>query len=246
MSEQHSDATPIQCPGGLFPQTRYSLVMRLGSDDPQEAQQALSDLCSAYRRPILDWVRQWLRVRNFESQAEDVTQEFLADLLAKNPFKKFVRGRVKFRTLLITCLWRFARDELEKARARKRGGGVEPLPLEDHEIPCQDNPDRYLDRQFATTVHERVLKRLEQKYAETGKGARFLELQRFILGDDPNVTYAEIGSHLGLKANAVKKAVFDLRDCYFEWFREEVSETVSPEALEEELKYLLGLLCSNS
>jgi hypothetical protein len=45
-----------------------------------------------------------------------------------------------------------------------------------------------------------------------------------------------------LNANAVKKAVFDLRDAYAEIFREEILETTAREDVAEEMRYLLTLL----
>ena len=44
----------------------------------------------------------------------------------------------------------------------------------------------------------------------------------------------------------VKKAVFDLRQEYYEVFRDEVSRLVRPDLIDEETRYLMTLLAGSS
>jgi hypothetical protein len=49
-----------------------------------------------------------------------------------------------------------------------------------------------------------------------------------------------------MSANHVKKAVFDLRQEYYEVFRDEVSRLVKPDLIDEETRYLMTLLAGSS
>jgi hypothetical protein len=49
-----------------------------------------------------------------------------------------------------------------------------------------------------------------------------------------------------MSANHVKKAVFDLRQEYYEVFRDEVSRLVRPHLIDEETRYLMTLLAGSS
>ncbi|HEV2666689.1 MAG TPA: hypothetical protein VG324_17355, partial [Blastocatellia bacterium] len=95
--------------------------------------------------------------------------------------------------------------------------------------------------------HQRALDRLATgRFSGEPKRTRFQHLQPFILGYDPEVSYAEIGSRLEMSANHVKKAVFDLRHEYYEVFRDEVSRLVRPDLIDEETRYLMTLLAGSS
>ena len=222
-----------------FPRTLWTIVLEASSGDTPGAAEAMSKLCATYWEPILVWLQR----RGYDRPtAEDLAQGFMEYLLEKNRLQDFVRGQAKFRSFMLECLKRYLRGEWRKAGASKRGGGLAPVPLDDFEPGVVDDSDKLLDRSFAVAMHRQVLGRMETQFQDAGKGERFGTLRRFILGDDPSVTYAEIAERLHLTTNAVKKAVFDLRDRYYEVFREQVAQTTNGESLEEEMRYLITLL----
>ena len=235
-SQEHSS-----CDGsrqGGFPDTLWSMVSEAGKGTSAQSAEALRHLCAIYREPILNWLR-----RNYNpTQAEDLTHGFIEHLLEKNRLEHFARGNAKFRSFLLKCLKRFLRGEWRKDTADKRGGGWEPVSVEEHEVGASAELDRELDRDFAVTVHRQTLLRLREKFDRAGQGVRFEMLRQFILGDDPSLTYGEVAERLHLKTNAVKKAVFDLRDAYYEAFRQQVAQTTNGESVEEEMRYLVTLL----
>ena len=62
----------------------------------------------------------------------------------------------------------------------------------------------------------------------------------FLTGD-PGVSYRQVAEQLGMSEGAVKVAVHRLRRRYGDLLREEIAQTVdSPEAIKEELSYLLS------
>jgi len=131
--------------------------------------------------------------------------------------------------------------------AAKRGSGLAPVELDETAVGLTVDPGRHVDQDFALAVHQRALDRLATgRFGGEPKRTRFQHLQPFILGYDPEISYAEIGSRLGMSANHVKKAVFDLRQEYYEVFRDEVSRLVRPDLIDEETRYLMTLLAGSS
>jgi DNA-directed RNA polymerase specialized sigma24 family protein len=225
-------------PHSLFPRTHWTVVIEASSHDPAKAREALDKLCTVYRQPIVNWLRR----HDYGQDAEDLAHEFVAFLLQKNRLKNFVRREEQFRKFLCTCLIRFLGDLRDKANAQKRGEGVEPEPLDGHDVAGLTDVGKQLDREIAIEVHRRVMARLAQDYAARGEALRFQELRRFVFGKESNTSYADVASRLSIAANSVKKAVFDLRERYFDYFRTEVAQTVSLDELNEETRYIFTLL----
>lgn len=76
-------AAPIAHHGGMsseFPDTRWSLIARVRSDDPAESSEALAEICRDYWMPLY----QFLRIQgDSKEQAEDVVQGFFEKVIEK-------------------------------------------------------------------------------------------------------------------------------------------------------------------
>src|SRR5262245_26537128 len=129
MSEPHIpkslDSESGQSPE--FRQTRWSLVRRAASFDSPESRGALEALCRAYWFPTYAFIR---RQGNSVHDAQDLTQEFFARLLAGHSIARADPQLGKFRTFLLGALKHFLSDAQRKAAAMKRGGGVEIISFE--------------------------------------------------------------------------------------------------------------------
>ncbi len=64
-----------------FPTTLWTVVLHAGGDDSTQARAALAQLCQAYWYPLYSFVR---RRGNAPHDAQDLTQEFFAQLLEKH------------------------------------------------------------------------------------------------------------------------------------------------------------------
>lgn len=223
---------------GIWPKTLWTVVTEATGPGTAVAEVALRRLCVMYHPPIVKWL---LRC-GYGQDAQDLANGFVEFLLEKSRFANFTRGQPLFRSFLIKCLKGFLRDEWRKRTAEKRGGTVPHVDIAEQDPGAQPDLERDLDSEFARTIHGQVLERLEQKFRRSGKLDRFQALKPLILGRDFTTSYEKIGQPLGLKANAVKKAVFDLRDDYCIVFRNEVAQTVSLEGIDDEMRYLLSLL----
>jgi len=237
-----------QGPGGCFNTTHWSVVLRAGRSDTPRARAALDQLCRHYWQPLYAYVR---RAGYSREEAEYLTQEFFARLLAQNSVARADPMRGRFRSFLLSSLKHFLMNEWDKARAQKRGGGVPVLSLafDAAETSCAsavspgDTPDRAYDRQWVLALLEVVLGRLREEHQAAGREGTFLGLKDTLAGGRSEIPYRELGARLGMSEGAVKVAAHRLRARYRELLREEIANTVArPEEVEKELRELFAAL----
>jgi len=231
-----------------FVTTHWSVVLAAGHNDTPRAQAALERLCRAYWYPLYAYVR---RRGHSPEDAQDLTQEFFARLLARNWLGSADPGKGRFRTFLLTALKHFLADEWDRLKAQKRGGGQRALPLdvETAESRFQLEPadpltaEKVYERRWAQTLLETVFEELRQAYAAEGKADLFAELKGSLVQARAAVPYADLAARLNLSEGAVRVAVHRLRRRYRELLRAEIAHTVAePGEVEEELRYLFRAL----
>jgi RNA polymerase sigma-70 factor (ECF subfamily) len=83
-----------------------------------DGQAALELLCRSYWFPLYAYLR---RQGYNPHDAQDLTQEFLARLIANHDLQGVEPQRGKFRSFLLGTLKHFLSDERKKVRAQKRG-----------------------------------------------------------------------------------------------------------------------------
>jgi RNA polymerase sigma-70 factor (ECF subfamily) len=231
-----------------FATTHWSIVLAAAHDSRPDAHAALATLCETYWYPLYAYVR---RLGYKAEDAQDLTQGFFAALLEKQYVKAADRERGRFRSFLLTALKRFLSKEYDRAHAQKRGGKASPISL-DWEVgesryalePSHDvTPEAVYQRRWALTVLDRVIVRLRQPYTHAGKERVFDGVKAFLTGETGAPPYEQVGRELGMSEGAVKVAVHRLRRRYRDLLRSEIAQTVAdPEAVEDELKYLLAVL----
>jgi RNA polymerase sigma factor (sigma-70 family) len=231
-----------------FVTTHWSVVLKASRNDTVSSQAAIEKLCQTYWYPLYAYVRR--RGHSIED-AQDSTQEFFARLLEGRWVEDADRNKGRFRTFLLTALNRFLANEWDRARAMKRGGGVIAVPL-DTEVAesryCADTKnaleaDRLYDRQWAMTLLEHALSRLEAEHQRLGKSADFAIISPALTAERGDIPYGTMAAQLGLSETATRMAVHRLRKRFREVFREEIAQTVAdPNEVEEEIRYLLAAL----
>ena len=234
--------------GEQFPQTAWSLVLLAGQSPSPQSSEALATLCRAYWYPLYAFVR---RQGHSPHDAEDLTQGFFAHLLEQHRLGQARREKGRFRSFLLAALRNFLSDQRDKATAQKRGGTIPVISLDAqtaeeryHLEPTDDrDPEKLFERQWALTVLDRVLQRLEGEYDAAGRSDRFKLLQPLLLEEEQALEYAEIGRRLNMSVGAVKMAVLRLRMRSRELFRAEIVNTVAEESeLADEAKRLSAAL----
>jgi RNA polymerase sigma factor (sigma-70 family) len=233
---------------GVFVTTHWSVVLAASDSASPESSHALEALCRTYWYPLYAYVR---RLGRSPEDAEDLTQAFFARFLEKQWVADADRQRGRFRSFLLSSFKHFLANEWDKARARKRGGGIEFTSLNtttaetryQQEPPGRSSPDWEFDRRWALALLDTVLGRLQREYANEGKAAWFGELKATLAVDRAGVAYADIARRLGTTEGAVKVAVHRLRQRYRVLLRTEIAHTVaSPAEVEEELRHLFAVL----
>ena len=222
--------------------------MQAKTGDPSQASQALGSLCEIYWPPIFAFLR---RQGKDAAEAEDLTQAFFVHLMQQQFLEHLQDQRGKFRSFLLAFLKHFLADQRDKARALKRGGDCAFVSLEALAPEVRDalapadflTPESAYERHWARTLLEFALERLRLEYEENGKSELFALLKDLEPGEHGPLTYAEMGSRLGLSESGVKSAVHRLRRRHQEIVREAVAQTVTrPEEIDEELRHLIQVL----
>jgi RNA polymerase sigma factor (sigma-70 family) len=231
---------------GVFATTHWSVVLSAQDKTSPQSAEALESLCRAYWYPLYAYLR---RAANSPADAEDLTQGFFARLLEKDFLKSAAREKGKFRTFLLMAIKRYAANEWDREHAQKRGGFT-PFVTIDQDLAesrfASDAsrpvpPDQLFDRQWAVTLIERTLSRLQEEYLRSGRAILFEHLRNCLARAESALPYAEIASRLHLTEPAVKMAVQRLRRRYRELLEAEIRQTVaSADQVEEEIRHLFS------
>jgi RNA polymerase sigma-70 factor (ECF subfamily) len=146
-------------------------------------------------------------------------------------------------------LKRFLANQTRRARAQKRGAGQAAVSIDhglaesryDAEPAHRVSADVLFERQWASTLLDQVLGRLEGEYATAGRRPLFEALKDCLTRETAALSYAEIGARARMTEAAVKVAAHRLRARYREMLRGEIAKTVSrPEEVEEEIRHLFA------
>ena len=247
---------PVPVRGDRFATTQWSMVVSAGRDHSSQSRRALATLCENYWFPLYAFVR---RAGYSAEDAQDLTQEFFVQLLAKNYLAVADRQRGRFRSFLLGAMKHFLAKQRRRQAAWKRGGLRPRLSLDFHggedrygllEPADHLTPERLYEKRWAMTLLDLVLARLREEFRAADKLNLFDSLKQFLAGEEKSPrgetpTYLEIGKELGMSEGAVKVAVHRLRRRYRKLLKEEIARTIDgPETLEDELRALLAALSS--
>jgi RNA polymerase sigma factor (sigma-70 family) len=221
-----------------FAPTRWSLVAKArGATD--EGRRALNELCTMWWAPLCAWLR-----RAGCRDAEDVTQEFCAWLVASGLLDRVAPERGRLRSYLLGCLQNFLRNHQRRESAARRGGNAEHVALDDAIAGAPGTPEEAYDRAWARGLMERALARVAARYAEKEDAARFEALRPF-LSTEGGGEYAATAAKLGVSEGAVKGMVHRLRARFRAALEDEVRETLTEPtaaAVAEEIAWLAQVL----
>lgn len=232
-----------------FATTHWSVVIGAAHARAPEADQALTTLCQRYWFPLYAFVR---RAGYSAEDAQDLTQEFFVQLLAKNTLAVANPERGKFRSFLIGAIKHFMANQRRHDRAQKRGGDHAVLSLDFHRgedryqrIEPEDHstPERLYEKRWALALLDLVFTRLREEFSQAGKLPQFDRLKQFLAVRPADTSYHDVAGKLEMTEGAVKVAVHRMRRRYRELLKDEIAQTVTgPEALDDELRDLMAAL----
>ena len=247
--ESDNPSTPpsseAAAPRPVFVTTHWSVVL---SAQPQRLREIVRGARNALPHLLVSPLRLRPPRRPSPADAEDLTQSFFARLLEKDYLQSAAREKGKFRTFLLVALKRFLANEWDRQHAQKRGGFTPIVSIDQDQAesrfaaePSHNiQPDILFDRQWALTLLDQAMTRLQHEYAATGRAKLFETLRSLLVKDESASPYAQIATRLTCRP-AVKMAVHRLRARYREVLREEIAQTVSSVAeVEEEIRHLFS------
>ena len=140
-----------------FATTHWTVVLDAVQNGPSKASEAMAQLCHTYWYPLYAYVR---RKGYTAHDAQDLTQEFFARLLAGNILGGLNRQKGKFRSFLLGALEHFLAREWRHSHAQKRGGGntlfsLDAVDAEERYLlePADDlSPEKIFDWRWANTL----------------------------------------------------------------------------------------------
>jgi RNA polymerase sigma-70 factor (ECF subfamily) len=243
---------------GRFNTTRWSLVLSCTDSGIQSvaARDALNELCRTYWRPIFAYIGR----RGYSTEdAEDLTQDFFAELLNGPLLERADPDRGRFRSLLLKALQDFLGHATEKRQTQKRGGNVKFVSWDDWmaEAPSQLSisahalkswsPEQLFDLRWAATVVEQSLRRLREECASRRRLRLFETLSAYLTAERADVSYRDLATMLAITEAAVKKQLHNLRRRYRWLLCDEVAQTVEdPRDVEEEIRHLCATLAAGT
>jgi RNA polymerase sigma factor (sigma-70 family) len=211
-----------------FPETRWSSLLELKDPASPRYAEQMEALARLYWPPVYHYVR----ALKPNGEAEDLTQQFFAMLLARRDLEKLSPERGSFRGFLKTALRHFVASASRGPRANLK------LPFEDAEAAWRNSapglsPEAAFDREWARSV---LL-----------EGVRLLKLEvppdRFELFQKicQDASYEEAGRSQGRSADDVRNRLREMRARLREILRELLRDTLAPgEDVEAELRLVLG------
>jgi RNA polymerase sigma-70 factor (ECF subfamily) len=241
-----SGITPDALPQPLFVTTRWSVVLAAQDKSSPDSAAALETLCRAYWYPLYAYVRGSGRSPH---DAQDLTQEFFARLLAQDWLRVVLPEKGRFRTFLLVTMKRFLTNEWHRDMAQKRGAGDVPLSLDtvaaEHRFAAEPplTPDELYERRWAMTLLDESLERLQREFTRMAREQEFVCLKEWLTAERGSIPYGQIATTLGTTEGAARVAVHRMRKQFRILFRQTIAETVDAAGdVDAEMRHLVAVL----
>jgi RNA polymerase sigma-70 factor (ECF subfamily) len=225
-----------------FQETRWTLVLAAAGDSSR-GRQALGELCEQYWSPLFAFAR----ARGLTPEdAQDATQGFFEQLIARGDLALADRTRGRFRAFLLVAFKHFMANERDRARTLKRGGGQTFVPLDAVDRPIEpahhETPESLYEREWARTLVARAVERLSDEAGSEGVPL-VAHLAAAMTGDGADVPMKTLAATLRTTEGAARVALHRMRQKLRRRIVDEITQTVGPgEDVEDELRHVLASL----
>jgi len=208
----------------------------------------MTALCESYWYPVYAFLR---RSGHGDDEARDLAQGFFTRLIEKRDLATADPQRGRFRAFLLGSVRHFVANERDRARAAKRGGGRAPLSIDFADAerryalePADPaTPETLFMRQWALTVVNRAVARVEADYVARGRGVLFERLRPLLLVGEPGPGRREVAEGLDMSETALNVALHRVRRRLRRELKEEVAQTlVDAGDVDHELGQLMSAL----
>ncbi|MEO8373384.1 MAG: sigma-70 family RNA polymerase sigma factor [Candidatus Solibacter sp.] len=218
-----------------FPSTQLSLI-EAAAGEPL----ALERVAALYWKPVYKFIRYKFVKSNEE--AKDLTQGFFASALERDFFQRFDPSKAGFRTYIRLAVERFAATRHQADTRQKRGGGVDPVALDetlDEMAGSAESPEEIFFQEWRRQLFALALDELRAECAASGRHTEWAVFEAYDLADEDRPAYSELARLHGIRESAVTN--------YLAWARRRLRALVTerlrgvtsgPGELREELRRL--------
>jgi RNA polymerase sigma factor (sigma-70 family) len=221
-----------------FPETHWSELLEIRNPAHPRHAEHLAGLVGAYWKPAYLYLRA-IRKMNAED-AEDLTQQFFAMLVARRALDNLSPDRGSFRGFLKTALRRFAVSADRKEAARKPRDGARLFRFEEAEAlhDRELSPEAAFDREWARGVVTEMMRRLRDECRAQGKELQYQIFQEYCGGE---VSYDDLAKKHGASADDVRNYLRLIRQRGREVLKDMLRDYLFPgEDVEDELRFILS------
>ncbi|MBV8879800.1 MAG: sigma-70 family RNA polymerase sigma factor [Planctomycetaceae bacterium] len=206
-----------------FPETRWSQLLELRDPSHPRYAEHLERLAKQYWSPVFHYA-QALR----KADAEDLTQQFFAMLLARHDLEKLSPERGSFRGFLKTALRNFVQSAGRAASLR----ATVPIP----EGTDFRTPEQAFDREWARGVLAEAVARLRKESAR----AAFDIFREYCL-EDSGASYADLARRHKVGEDDVRNRLREARLRLREIIEELLRDYLLPgQDVDAELRFILS------
>jgi len=221
-----------------FPETHWSQLLEIKNPAHPRHAEHLGGLVQTYWKPAYLYLRA-IRAMNAED-AEDVTQQFFAMLLARKAFDKLSPDRGSFRGFLKTALRRFAVSvhRRDAARGPQTFNFKEAESLHDKEL----SPEAAFDREWARGVVTEMMRRLRDEFRAQGRELHYELFQEYCAETaGAEVSYEGLAKKHAISTDDVRNYLRVTRQRGREVLKDLLRDYLFPgEDVEDELRFILS------
>lgn len=226
---------------GEMPSTRWGEFLSLApGTDAWKAY--VNEWMSRCWKPIYRYIR--IAWGEANEDAKDLTQEFMTLLLEKGYLEALSPERGSLRAYVRVALRHFLSNRRRDGARMKRGGGEEPLSLDEARAqglePSAAQADEAFDREWAGTLLADAIAELGRRLAG-GRAYEVFEAYYVVPEGAEAPRYADVAARLGMSENDVRHALEAARRDLRRLLREQVRRTTRSEGeADDEFKRLFG------
>lgn len=228
-------------PATRFPPTRPTILEAMADPRTAERRAAFDRMAAFYWKAACCYTR--IRWRLPAEDAEDLVQGFFARSYEKGVFERFDASRARFRTYFRLCLDGHIQNERKAAARLKRGGSIEPQPLDDTLAAEGGSPDDVFRQEWIRTLFAAAIQSMRASMIASNQAIRFDVFRRYDIerAKGESVEYSALAAELGVSTHDITNHLAAARRA----FRRAVVATLrtlcaSEEEFRNEARELLG------
>ena len=237
---------------GVFPTTRWSAILDIGTLDETRRKTLINELLRRYWKPVYCY----LRHKGYANEpAKDLTQGFFCEIVLNHELiQRADQARGRFRTFLLTALDHYLIDAHRKAKAKKHAprGGFVALDSCDFSslatVHSRMTPDQVFNYIWATEIIGQVISQVKKECYDTGKETHWRVFHAKILSPIMDNRAAsslkELCERYGIESEAkASNMIITVKRCFGRVLKDQLGRFVREDSeIEDEINELFEII----